>query len=330
VISTGESDWKVLKEREPENGRATEILPNIGWIEEVFMLRTPHLTVNQNTNVPNPPFVALLFNEYAGIPQAKLKCHGAVLSRNWIITAAHCLHGFEDYELERVTAVFGKDGELPSELPTKIWMASDRQVSKYWFTHPEYRKNNDSLYENNFGLIYFRSLTYTDSFASFTTENILANPKDLKISYWQFDGDEFEVERLFSTKLITVKATGKSVPASMKNLKNQLISVKVDGRFTPGQGILHDGKSFLGVSYRPHNELRVAKEFSKVTINTADWVRRCIVAVSNINGAERLDKVCNIVQPKRKNEDQGGNWNIKRPRRNVNLNRRNEYSEDFC
>jgi len=319
VISTGESDWDALKGGNPANGRATKVLPHIGWIEKVFAQRTPHLTVNQNANPENPEnpgnpaFVAVLFNKYAGIAQPKLKCHGAVLGLNWVITAAHCLDDFKDNKLEKVTAVFNDD-ELPSTVPTEILKRSEKFDSYYWFTHPEY-VSKDGVYENNFGLVHFRSYIKTGHFAKLLKENIPNNPQNLKITYWKFDGNDFEVERLFSSKLMTVEATQERVPESMYELRNQVISVKVRGRFTPGQGILHDGVNFIGVSYRSHNGFNVEKVFSRITERTAGWIDQCMINGSYV---ESMDKSCRIKDRKRKVEDQGVYPNNKRPKRKVN------------
>ena len=131
VISSGESDWDSLRNNSADNGRATEILPNLQWIEEVIMSKTPHLTVKQKTNIQNPPFVALLFNKYVGFRQPKLKCHGAILNYQWVVTAAHCLKDLGNNKLRTVTAVFGENGRFSSLSPEEILESSENEDSNY-------------------------------------------------------------------------------------------------------------------------------------------------------------------------------------------------------
>ena len=288
------------------------------------MSKTPQLTVKQKTNIQNPPFVALLFNKYVGLPQPKLKCHGAILNYQWVVTAAHCLKDLGNNKLRTVTAVFGENGRFSSLSPEEILENSENEDSNYWFIHQNYYMNDDGFYENNFGLVFFHSLNTVilrgGKFANLPID--LEVPRNLRISYWQFDADEFEAKVLFSKELMTVKASRRSLPGRMKKLRNQLTGVKVSKGFTPGQGILHNGESLIGITYRSHNGIYVQKEFSRITESTYDWINRCMYNVGR-HRVQYLEKNCNVNRNavnilKRNRNDEDVYPNKKIPKQNKN------------
>lgn len=114
-------------------------------------------------------------------------------------------------------------------------------------------------------------------------------PSYFKISYWQFDADEREVKGLFSEKLMTVTAS--KIPVGMNNLRDQLVGVKVAKAFTPSQGILHNGESFIGVSYRSPTDSNIEKYFSRITKRTAGWVKLCMSSRKK-HKVQNLDEFC--------------------------------------
>ena len=301
VISTGESNWTDITNNNGDEGRATKVYPHMKWIEEVIISRTPHLTVQQNPsrNIRNPSFVFLLVNTYTRFTtKPKIKCHGAAVTQNWIITSACCLRDLGHNKLKIVIAVDGRNIDLRnlatlSKNNLNVFLR-DHSHSSNWFIHPDHEEIGDH-HKNNIGLVYFSTNLYNpgvrplmgyveparlptrDQWNRFDYQN-------LRISYWQIDADEHAVKSVVSN-LMTVNAEHqRNLPLRMQDVLDedlrqiygQLISVKATKGFTPGQGILWDGttNTVIGVTFQSHNVHYAEKQFSKIEASI-EWVKEC-------------------------------------------------------
>ena len=185
---------------------ATKLYPYLDWMAAQVNLMTPSQPIQLSPMYPGqtPHFVVLLYFHYAFDPnyhsETVLKCHGALISKNWVITSAGCFDDYEKRKLHSITAVVGLKTVTSTDPSNVLSSSKTSHTSTHWFKHKLDENNNYDV-----GLVYFPRNFDLSAYVSQGNRKLFGRLPDLqqsqqpllKFTYWQLDGDDYKVEKFY-------------------------------------------------------------------------------------------------------------------------------------
>ena len=289
---------------------ATKIFPYLDWMAAQVNLMTPSQPIQLSPMYPGqvPHFVVLLYFRYSVLPDDRttvLKCHGALIDKNWVITSAVCFGDYDQRKLRSITAVAGLKTVASVDPWTVLRSSETSHTSTHWFKH-KFVENDEELYD--VGLIYFskgfdlspygRSLSGTN-FAGLPGQQ-LTQEDSLRLTYWQLDGDDYKVEKFYQGNDSPNVAELKTSSLQFKKFHRYIFFAWLND-FLPFGGILHDDQNKIfgvkspGEKYKINFEQQSKKYFA-IEKEHVNWVRRCMHGIDSKETARNFDREC-----KRKN-----------------------------
>jgi len=294
-----------------KNSGATKIFPYLRWMAAQVNLMTPSQPIQLSPMYPGqiPHFVVLLYFHYAFDPNdlsaTVLKCHGALINGNWVITSAGCFGDYDKRKLRSITAVAGLK-TVASDDPLTVLRSSDTlSTTTHWFKH-KFVENDEELFD--VGLIYFpkgfdlstygRSLSGTN-FAGLPDQQ-RSQQSLLKLTYWQLDGDDYKVEKFYQGNYSPNVAELKTSMAIASDISRDSVYVNfgVVNDFVPIGGILHNERNeVVGVKtagqYFNIVSKKQTKKYNKIRSQHVEWVEKCMQRIVSDETAENFDDACN-------------------------------------
>ena len=298
-----------------KNAEAFKIFPYLDWMAAQVNLKTPSQPVQLSPMYPGqiPHFVVLLFFHYSYFQDDRttvLKCHGALIDKNWVITSAACFGDYDKKELCSITAVAGLKTVssvdpltvLSNSVMTQSFSSNSVITSTHWFKH-KFDENNNNY---DVGLIYFptnlsaygRSLSGTN-FAGLPDQQ-LPQEDYLRLTYWQLDGDDYKVEKFYQGNDSPNVAELKTSMAISSDISRDSVYVNfgVVNDFVPIGGILHNERNeVVGVKTAADTFSialsRQTKKYYKIRSQHVEWVEKCMQRIVSDETAENFDDECN-------------------------------------
>jgi len=259
---------------------AMKIHPYKDWIAQQVNLKTPTQPIqfNPQKHLKIPDFVVLLYFKYASSSPV-LKCHGAAINKNWVITAAVCFDNYDGKELQSITAVVGLK-EVTSLIPSDLLQGENKVTTTHWFKH---RVEGEQIYD--VGLLHFTETINlpNEKFGKLPDEEITINP-GYKLTYWQLKGDDYKIEKFYPTRHNFAEL--KHCPVEAIEISSRFIKVRTKNDITPHDGILHGNRQQI-VGVKASGEVhsiytKPSKNFIKIEKKNLEWARKCI-ALNNID-----------------------------------------------
>ena len=294
---------------------ATKIFPYLDWMAAQVNLMTPSQPIQLSPMYPGqvPHFVVLLYFRYSVLPDDRttvLKCHGALIDKNWVITSAVCFGDYDQRKLRSITAVAGLKTVssvdpltvLSNSVMTQSFSSNSVITSTHWFKH-KFDENNNNY---DVGLIYFptnlsaygRSLSGAN-FAGLPDQQ-RSQQSLLKLTYWQLDGDDYKVEKFYQGNDLPNVAELKTSMAISSDISRDSVYVNfgVVNDFVPIGGILHNERNeVVGVKTAADTFSialsRQTKKYYKIRSQHVEWVEKCMQRIVSDETAENFDDECN-------------------------------------